>query len=134
MLVGPSSAVKQSIHVENGQVQFFANQSNALGAFAYAFGGDTWERNTLRGPHYLNFDMALLKNFHLPWEGHVLQFRAEAFNVFNHPNFNDPSTNPNLYGTYNFTNNSISNPAQYGVLTNLAHDNRQLQMGLQYVF
>lgn len=132
--VGPSSAVKRDIHIENGQVQFFANQSNALGAFDYPFGGDVGNRNSLRGPHYLNVDMAILKNFHMPWEGHVLQFRAEAFNVFNHPNFNDPSTDPSLYGSYNFTNNSISNPGQYGVLTNLAHDNRQLQLGLQYTF
>ena len=59
------------------------------------FGGDTGERNTLRGPRYSNVDMALLKTFRLPWEGRTLQFRAEAFNAFNHPSFNTPAVNPN---------------------------------------
>ena len=132
---GSSSAVKQHIHVDgNGNLQLFADQTAALNAFSYPFGGDTGTRNALRGPRYLNFDMAILKNFKMPWEGHVLQFRAEAFNVFNHPNFNDPSTDPGLTGSYNFSNNSISNPSQYGVITNLAHSMRQLQFGLQYSF
>ena len=128
---GSSSDTKRDIHVENGQVQFFANQTNALNAFSYPFGGDTGNRNALRGPRYMNVDMAILKNFHMPWEGHVLQFRAEAFNTFNHPIFNDPSSDPSGLNT---TNNSISNPGQYGVLTSLAHANRQLQLALTYTF
>jgi len=28
------------------------------------------------------FDFAAAKYFHLPWEGHRIQFRAEAFNAF----------------------------------------------------
>ncbi len=135
VFVGSSSDVKRKIHVENGQVQFFADQNSALNAFNYPFGGNTGDRNVLRGPRYINVDMAVLKNFKMPWsDNHILQFRAEAFNVFNHSNFNDPTSDPGLYGSYNFSSNSISNPSQYGVLTNLAHDNRQLQLGLQYTF
>lgn len=36
--------------------------------------------------------MALLKYFKMPWsERQRLKFRAETFNVFNHPSFNNPS-------------------------------------------
>jgi len=45
-------------------------------------------RNPLTGPGRNNFDLALLKNFSLPWVGGErsgLQFRLETFNTFNHP-------------------------------------------------
>jgi hypothetical protein len=44
------------------------------------------------GPGINNFDMALLKDTQLT-ENTQLQFRAEAFNVFNHAQFNNPSGN-----------------------------------------
>ena len=37
----------------------------------------------------MNFDFALQKNFEL-YESHQLEFRAEFFNLFNHPNFGLP--------------------------------------------
>jgi hypothetical protein len=46
-------------------------------------------RNTIRGPNYWNLDSGLLKNFDLT-ERVKLQFRAEMFNVLNHPNFENP--------------------------------------------
>jgi hypothetical protein len=45
-------------------------------------------RNALTGPGRNNWDMALLKDFELPWFGPErsrLQFRWETFNTFNHP-------------------------------------------------
>jgi hypothetical protein len=45
-------------------------------------------RNVLTGPGRNNWDMALLKDFELPWFGTErsrLQFRWETFNTFNHP-------------------------------------------------
>src|SRR5262249_44164581 len=45
-------------------------------------------RNPLWGPGRNNWDMALLKNFTLPWfqrEHSTVQFRWETFNTFNHP-------------------------------------------------
>ncbi len=59
-------------------------------------------RNFLNNPHRLNFDMSLLKNFKIT-EGSNLEFRAEAFNVFNHTQFR--IFNPN---TGNAANNTIS--------------------------
>jgi hypothetical protein len=46
-------------------------------------------RNTMQGPKYWNLDSGLLKNFTLT-ERFRLEFRAEAFNVLNHPNFENP--------------------------------------------
>jgi hypothetical protein len=50
-------------------------------------------RNFLNNPHRLNFDMSIFKNFKVT-EGSVLEFRAEAFNVFNHTEFR--IFNPNI--------------------------------------
>jgi hypothetical protein len=55
-------------------------------------------RNVLTGPGRNNWDMALLKDFELPWFGPEhsrLQFRWETFNSFNHPQwgFGSPSVN-----------------------------------------
>lgn len=43
-------------------------------------------RNLFRTPGVWNADLALLKDFRLPWESKKLQFRAEFFNLFNHSN------------------------------------------------
>ena len=47
-------------------------------------------RNTLRGPGFAQFDLALQKSFQLT-EGMKLTFGAEAYNLLNHPNFGVPS-------------------------------------------
>jgi len=48
-------------------------------------------RGLISGPHLFSTDMNVAKRFALPWrEGMNLEFRAEFFNVFNHPNFAAP--------------------------------------------
>ncbi|HET6852035.1 MAG TPA: TonB-dependent receptor, partial [Pyrinomonadaceae bacterium] len=49
------------------------------------------KRNTLRGFPVHQIDVAVRRQFRLT-ERLNLQFRAEAFNLFNHPNFGDPTT------------------------------------------
>ncbi len=46
-------------------------------------------RNIFRGPSYFNLDLGLTKKFDLT-ERIKMQFRAEAFNVLNHANFDTP--------------------------------------------
>jgi hypothetical protein len=48
-------------------------------------------RNIIIGPPTHAFDFAALKRFDLGKEQRYLQFRAEIFNLFNHPNFDNPS-------------------------------------------
>jgi hypothetical protein len=49
------------------------------------FPSDMTERNAFRGPGLWNLDAILMKNFRLT-ERAQLQFRFEAYNVFNHAN------------------------------------------------
>jgi hypothetical protein len=48
--------------------------------------------NSLLGPHYREFDMSLIKDFQVH-DQIKLQFRAEAFNISNTPNFSITSDN-----------------------------------------
>jgi hypothetical protein len=51
-------------------------------------------RGLIYGPHLFSTDMNMGKRFALPWrEGMNIEFRAEFFNVFNHPNFAAPDVN-----------------------------------------
>jgi len=46
-------------------------------------------RNALRGPGFFQMDFSLMKDFPIR-EKMKLQFRADLFNIFNHPNFGPP--------------------------------------------
>ncbi|MBO0858207.1 MAG: TonB-dependent receptor [Chloracidobacterium sp.] len=61
---------------------------NAAGTFG------TSPRNFIRGPGFANVDFGLIKEFPLK-EKVTTQFRAEFFNLFNHPNFSNPVSNLN---------------------------------------
>jgi hypothetical protein len=48
-------------------------------------------RNQIYGPDYFDTDLTVMKNFHVPhWEGAQFQIGAQAFNILNHPNFDQP--------------------------------------------
>jgi hypothetical protein len=60
-------------------------------------------RNALTGPGRNNWDLALHKEFKLPWvrkEGSTLQFRLDTFNSFNHPQWK--TINASCAGTISF--------------------------------
>jgi hypothetical protein len=118
---GPGSALATHIHDDNGVIQLFADPTAATAALRNPFGGEMGTRNNLRGPGFVNFDMSLAKNFSMPWsEKHFLQFRAEAYNAFNHTNFADPGAN-------------INSPT-FGQITTQANANRVMQFALRYEF
>jgi outer membrane receptor protein involved in Fe transport len=74
-----------------------AEQFFNTGAFAapapYTFGNAG--RDTIPGPGNNIFDIALHRQFQIR-EGHTVEFRAESFNVFNHPNWGIPGPNPDF--------------------------------------
>ena len=78
----------------------------------------TLGRNTGIGPGLATVDFSILKNISMG-ETTRLQFRAEFFNVFNTPNFNQPNA---LFGTAGFGR----------VLS--ARAGREVQFGLKFLF
>jgi hypothetical protein len=85
-------------------------------------------RSSFRGPGLFDIDTSLLKRIPIR-EGVTLQFRAEAFNVLNHPNFGTP--NQVVFGG-NSSNYTYSESA--GAITNTATTSRQLQFALKLMF
>jgi hypothetical protein len=83
-------------HPYQSKVQW-PNQSFNINAFAVPPGYDgSWGanlgdvgRNALRGPGFFQWDFSTMKNFALT-ESSRLQFRADLFNILNHPNFVNP--------------------------------------------
>ena len=60
-------------------------------------------RDTLRSGGLQNWDMSLFKN--IPFgERYSIQLRIEAFNAFNHPNFNDRAVGANVTGPWAYAN------------------------------
>ncbi len=91
-------------------------------------------RNTIIGPGIFNFDCEVHKQFRMPHlENHVLQFRLEAFNVLNHPNWGMPSLNI-LSGAVQPGMPSTAAHMNFGVSTSTATSMRQVQLGLKYSF
>ena len=82
-------------HTTNTVYQFAGGAGGAakvLSEFRGPIGIEYGQRNLLRGPGALYFDAGLEKTFSLIERTNLI-FRADAFNVFNHPNFS--SVNPN---------------------------------------
>ncbi len=78
-------------------------------------------RRYFSGPGINNFDMALLKDTKIS-ESTQMEFRAEAFNLFNHAQFMNPSGNINNTGQGGF-----------GFVTQ-ARDPRIMQLALKFLF
>ncbi len=58
-------------------------------------------RNNLRGPGFFNVDLSLFRTISLT-ERFRLQFRAEALNALNHPNFSNPGADISNAGAFGF--------------------------------
>jgi hypothetical protein len=91
-------------------------------------------RNILSNPRHTNFDMALFKHFAIK-ESFAFEFRAEAFNVFNHTEWlpiagGGGSANSN--SAFNETND-ILNSTGFLQVTG-AHNPRILQLGAKLIF
>jgi hypothetical protein len=74
---------------------------------------------TLRGPAQYNVDTSIFKDFKLR-EALDMEFRAEAFNVFNRPQFAIP--------------NADVDTSQAGTISSTVHSARQLQFAFKFIF
>ena len=95
-------------------------------------------RNMFQDTGFKNFDFSIAKNFHFG-ERYRLQFRAEFFNILNHPNFANPYGGQNGYGL----NDPSVQPFGCGCATpDIAAANpavgsggpRSIQLGAKFVF
>jgi hypothetical protein len=108
-LVGDPNAGPKTPH------QWFNTSAFAVPT-QYTFGSAG--RNDVLGPGLENLDLSLQKEW-VSREHFTLQFRFDAFNALNHPNFNLPGR---IFGASNF-----------GVITS-AQDPRELQFALKLAF
>jgi carboxypeptidase family protein len=135
----------------NGLGPFYFNPSAFVAPQGLTFGDAG--RNILNNPFRTNFDMALLKHFAIS-ENKYFEFRAEAFNVFNHTEYSwlggdsgSAANNAGLgtasssVGCYGGTNNNAGDPSclfpgsgvALGQATS-AHLPRILQFALKFFF
>jgi hypothetical protein len=78
-------------------------------------------RGNLQDQRWFNFDTSVIRSFPI-WRETQFQFRAEAFNLFNHPIFGTPG-------------NDLNNPAAFGAIGSAqANTNRLLQVSGKFVF
>jgi len=109
--VPPASAV-----TSNAYAGYFYNPAAFTAPTGLTF-GDTG-RNYLRNPNRTNFDMALFKHFAIK-ESMAFEFRAEAFNVFNHSEWTGPSGTVGSASVFEIPG---------------AHNARILQLGAKFLF
>ena len=90
----------------------------------------TARRNSLRGPRLTDLDFSVFKNNYIRSisETFNIQFRAELFNVFNHPNFLPPLDNNTLF-------DQSGNPVGgAGLIDGTSTTSRQIQLALKIIF
>ncbi len=101
--------------------QYFANPANAVTPPPFTVGNAPREVATARVPGTSTSALSMFKQFALPLhEGSKLEFRAEAFNALNHPQFSGP--------------NVTVGSSAFGKVTSQANSPRQVQLGLKLYF
>ena len=109
------------------------------GALANGQWGDSG-RNILQGPGTKNVDFSVFKNFQVA-ESKALQFRAEFFNLFNTPQFNNPSAvAPTPAATSTTLVPNITAGSAYGTIasagspTTFQRISREIQLAVKFTF
>jgi hypothetical protein len=118
--------------------QFVAPGTNGVPA-CDASGCDYYEslfgttgRNSFRGPFQVRFDMSLAKQFVFK-ERYQLKFEADAFNVFNHADFDTPNNDVNFFPNYEGPP-SIPPEGSLGVIQHTIGSPRFLQLSMHLAF
>jgi len=115
----PGCAAPAKIHT-------LANWFNPC-AFVHAPAGELGDaaRAPVYGPRFVNTDFSAIKNFPLPFrEAMNLQFRAEFFNVFNHPQYFMP-------GVGDTGEQDVNTPSSFGVINQTLNNPRVIQFALK---
>ncbi len=112
-------SAKKDGSIDDRLTSYF-DQSVFSQAGNFTFGNTSRTSPDLRGPGTRAFDGSLFKRFFFRETSNV-EFRAEAFNLFNHPIWNSPGT-------------TVTDPANFGVITSKGGQRRQVQLALRIQF
>ncbi len=131
--IPPRSAVNSPSYSE-----FFYNPAAFALPRGLTFGNAG--RNSLRNPGRSNVDMALFKHFAIK-ESMAFEFRAEAFNIFNHTQWNGYSASMSCAGIGAGSNTagdascvSAADAGSNFLEVNGSHLARVLQLGAKFIF
>jgi hypothetical protein len=118
----------QGITVSNTSTTAPNGTTTAVRTFYPTLGNE--RRNSIIGPGITDMDLSLVKNTAIPHlrEGFRAEFRAEAFNVLNHPMFQVPSRSSLAF----FNASGTATQSQLLSLTSVPE--RQIQFGLKLIF
>jgi len=107
--------------VINNQDNYFSvpTKTSSFGAGTVQTTPGDLRRNTYTGPSQWTFDFSMVKDTHL-FERLNMQFRAEFFNILNHPTFGTPG------GTLS--------SSTFGIASANSSIERQMQFGLRFTF
>ncbi len=130
----------RGLHIDsNGKLSLFSNPKafsqpapcTALPCPLSTLGGAP---DQVAGPTFKRMDFSTFKRIPLT-ERFSMEFRAEFFNLFNHPNFNAPNFGGNgvvaVSGSGNFTSSSFG---EIGSTRDAPYDPRQIQFALKLYF
>src|SRR4030095_14741475 len=91
-LNGLSTAYTNKAIVDpSGKIVLVNPQPGEIGTLGYS---------TVKGPSSIGLDMNLVKRFKLYGESTNFEFRLDAINILNHPNFGNPNTSINGNNTF----------------------------------
>jgi hypothetical protein len=94
-------------------------------------------RNQFRGPGYWNFDGSLFRAFPVGGGGKRAEFRAEFFNLFNHPVWGSPDNNVNssTFGhTFAIGQNGPGGVNGNSKVRDAGTGERQIRLGIRFQF
>jgi hypothetical protein len=123
---GDRNSVEAHVHKNSdGTVNLFTSPSAAAAAYSGPVGFQIGSRNNLRGPSAWAMDAGLAKTFPLVADRVNMKFRADAYNVFNHPTF----------GAATPLNSDITNTTgPFGQINSTTGAPRVLQLALRAEF
>ena len=123
-----------SLQLVNGQRQWVSPAANTFALPPKNASGKfirpgTLGRNQFYGPGYGTWDASLFKNFTLT-ERVKMQFRAEGFNILNHPQYVNP--NADLGG---INSNGLPSNTSFGLINSTRQfSERQIQFAFRFTF
>ena len=125
LIAGPGNPVG-SVNSDGTVVRYPAGVADQATAIALLGG----RSNNVYGPGYYQVNMSLFKNFPT-WREQYLQFRADGFNVLNHPTLANPSIQSSNIANDNNNGGNITGPKTF---QNNTPDARFFQLSLKYAF